>query len=188
MKSLACMFLMSAALFACYCNGFCAETDGANLLPNPGFEEGGKMPTGWSVWQGGDCCTFVWDKVTAHGGTRSLYVCNADKEGSLAWTTSCNLKPETSYRFTAWVKIRKGKGSNGVAALRARGRAKGMDRKWEVCSTDPKGDTGNQWQLLQWDFKTPPGLEGATVLWLWSINGKGDQVWFDDVELKEVAK
>ncbi|MEI6423709.1 MAG: carbohydrate binding domain-containing protein [Lentisphaerota bacterium] len=183
MKTLRCIVLMLLPFFALVFIGTSAETDSINLFPNPGFEEGEKMPAGWTVWQGGDCCTFVWDKVTAHSGTRSLYVCNADKEGSLAWTTSCNLKSDTSYRFSAWIKIRKGKNSNGVAAFRARGRAKGMDKKWDITS-EARGNTENQWQLLQWDFKTPPGLEGATALWLWSINGRGDQVWFDDVELR----
>ena len=183
MKILHCIFLVLISVFAVNFNGLCDETAGSNLFPNPGFEEGGKMPSEWTVWEGSDCCTFVWDKTTAHGGERSLYVCNAYKEGSLAWTTSCNLKENTSYRFSAWVKIRKGKNSNGVAAFRARGRAKGMDKKWDITS-EARGNTENQWQLLQWDFKTPPGLEGATALWLWSINGRGDQVWFDDVELR----
>lgn len=184
-KTLLCIVLILISVFALEFNGTGGEKDPANLLPNPGFEEGGKLPTGWTAWEGSECCTFVWDKTNAHSGVRSLYVCNADKEGSLAWTTTCTLKENTSYRLTGWVKIRKGKGSNGVAAFRARGRAKGMEKKWEA-SSEAKGDTGNQWQQLQWDFKTPPGLEGATAIWLWSINGRGDQVWFDDVVLKEM--
>lgn len=177
--------LMPMLFFSSGFGGYAAEP-AVNLLPNPGFEDGGKLPAGWTAWQGGDCCTFVWDKTDFHRGQRSLYVCNADKEGSLAWITSCKVKGDTLYGFTAWVKIIKGKNSSGIVVLRARGRTKGMDRKWEI-SSEAKGNTGGQWQQLKWDFKTPPGLESAEF-WLWSINGRGDQVWFDDVELKEINK
>ena len=186
MKTLFWMVFMFALMFASYFNGLCAETEGVNLFTNPGFEEGEKMPTGWSSWQDGDCATFIWDRTTAHGGERSLYVCNTDKEGSLAWVTTCKLKEDTAYRFSAWIKIQKEKNSRGVSALRVRGRAKGMEKKWDITS-ETKGNTENQWQQLVWDFKTPPGLEAANF-WLWSLKGSGDKVWFDDVELKEIAK
>ena len=133
----------------------------------------------------GLCVTLIWDHTTARTGQKSVYVCNADRDGSGAWGTSCKVKESTHYRFAAWVKIKKGTGQ-GITVLRARGNAKGMDKDWEAIS-EGKGDTGGKWQLLEFVFTTPPGMEKVSLS-LWNINGRGDQVWFDDVEFGEAAK
>lgn len=165
--------------------GASAATNEFGKLSNTGFEEGIKLPDGWQPWYDGLCITLVWDKTTAHSGQWSVYVSNADRYNSGAWIASCKVKESTPYRFAVWVKIKKGKGQ-GITLLRARGRASGMDKKWEATS-EGKGDTGGKWQLLEWIFTTPPGME-EVALWLWNVNGRGDQVWFDDVEFGEVTK
>lgn len=162
-----------------------AATNYPGKIFNAGFEEGKKLPEGWTTYGDGLCLTFVWDNTTAHTGKKSVYVSNADRTSSGAWVTSCKVKGNTSYRFAVWVKIKKGKGQ-GITLLRARGRASGVEGKWEKTS-EGKSDTGGKWQLLEWIFTTPPGME-EVALWLWSVNGFGDQVWFDDVEFTEVAK
>lgn len=173
-------------MFTVHLNGLCAETVGPNLLPNPGFEDGVKLPAGWRTWADGVCCTFVWDKTNAHGGQRSVYLCNTFKFNSMAWIASCPLKEDTFYRFSAWIKVNKAKNSRGAVYLRVRGFAKGAD--WEEAGVGKGDGTGGKWEFVKWDFKTPPGLGASSNLWLQSFFGDGDQVWFDDVELKELAK
>lgn len=180
------MILMAGLIFTTQFKGFCDEAVDGNLLPNPSFEKGDKLPTGWTTWQGGDCCTFVWDRANAHSGQSSLYLCNADKEGMLAWSASCELRENTSYRFSVWVKIIKGKNSNGAVLARIRSPIKGMRERWQL-GGESIGNTDGQWKQIQWDFKTPPGII-KPVISLTSVSGRGDQVWFDDVEIKEIPK
>ena len=162
-----------------------AVTNYPGKIFNASFEQGDKLPEGWTTYGDGQCLTLVWDKTTSHTGQRSVYVSNADRVSSGAWITSCKVKENTSYRFAVWIKVKKGKGQ-GITLLRARGYASGMDKKWEAAS-EGKGDTGGKWQLLEWVFTTPPGMT-EVALWLWNINGFGDQVWFDDVEFTEAAQ
>jgi len=162
-----------------------AATNYPGKIFNAGFEEGDKLPAGWVAYPAGLCVTLIWDNMTAHTGQKSVYVCNMDREGSGAWGTSCKVKENTPYRFAAWVKIKKGTGQ-GITVLRARGHAKGMDKDWEAIS-EGKGDTGGKWELMELVFTTPPGMEKVSLS-LWNINGRGDRVWFDDVEFSEVKK
>jgi hypothetical protein len=179
-------FIGFICLLSIMCTDSFAATNETGKIVNASFEEGNKLPDGWAPYGDGLCLTFVWDKTTAHTGTRSVYVSNADRVSSGAWIASCKVKGNTPYRFAVWVKIKKGKGQ-GITLLRARGRASGMDKKWEAGSESKGADTGGKWQLLEWVFTTPPGME-ELALWLWNVNGFGDQVWFDDVEFAEAAK
>ena len=162
-----------------------AATNEPGIISNTSFEEGDKLPEGWMGYPAGLCVTLIWDNMTARSGQKSVYVCNMDREGSGAWGTSCKVQENTPYRFAAWVKIKKGTGQ-GVTVLRARGRAKDMEKDWEAVS-ESKGDTGGKWQLLELGFTTPPGMEKVSLS-LWNINGRGDKVWFDDVEFDKAAK
>ncbi|WP_397569541.1 hypothetical protein [Schlesneria sp. T3-172] len=48
------------------------ESGAANLLLNPGFEEGDQMPRSWSIGQKVDGVTFLWDKQKCKSGNASI--------------------------------------------------------------------------------------------------------------------
>jgi hypothetical protein len=187
MKTLAIL----VGVMGCLAGGLCAATNEVGRLVNPSFEEGTKLPTGWKDYQGGDnCAVFAWDKTTARTGRRSVYLrnegdrYNQNPSSSAGWIGWVPIKESTPYRFTAWVKVRKGSGST---ALQVRGKFKGADGKstaW-TAGSEAKRDTGNQWQQLTLDFTPPPGVTQMSF-WLWNYGGKGDEVWFDDVDLQEI--
>lgn len=155
-------------------------------LPNPGFEDGDRLPEGWAAWKGSDCVLHVWDKCTFRSGTRALYLRSDDREGSAAWRGSCDVKPDTPYRLTGWVLERRQRGAQGGALFRARGkiRSDGGVKVWETNGNDLL-ETQDGWKRIAMTFRTPPELN-RIELWIWVLKGPGIEVWFDDLELEEL--
>lgn len=89
-----------------------AHREGPNLLPNPGFEVAGTdgLPEGWKRRDYGDRDankSAEWAVMTgkgdAHTGERGLRcITRGDADTSLF--TDVELKPNTEYRLSAWVK------------------------------------------------------------------------------------
>jgi hypothetical protein len=81
---------------------------GLNLAPNPSFEEGDTMPTGWT-YDPDTNGIYHWDSDYARSGNKSvgvLNLTNPDQEG-LMWTTDfipADLGMYT-YVFSAWFKF-----------------------------------------------------------------------------------
>lgn len=79
-----------------------------NLAPNPSFEEGDKMPTGWT-YDPDTNGTFNWDSDYAHSGEKSVGVLNLTKANNLntGWTTTDFIPvhlAENEYIFSGWIK------------------------------------------------------------------------------------
>ena len=110
-----------------------------------------------------------------------LPVCN-ERAG---WRGTAEVKPGTSYLFTAWAKT---KGGRGTTCLRVRGAYKVNDER-KTMEASGKGvlATGDKWVLLSLEFTTPAEVKNVQ-LWMWNVNGGGDEVWFDDAELVEKPK
>jgi hypothetical protein len=83
---------------------------GPNLAPNPSFEEGDSMPTGWT-YSPDTNGIYTWDSNYTYSGEKSVGVLNLTNDGyppNLMWITTdfipvnCTLN---SYQFSAWFKF-----------------------------------------------------------------------------------
>jgi hypothetical protein len=92
--------------------GFAVRTagGGANLLSDPGFEEGAAAPSDWSIeappagTEGG--AEPAVDAGEAHGGTRSVRIDSPSRGTSSALVQEVAVDPGTEYVLSAWIKGR----------------------------------------------------------------------------------
>jgi hypothetical protein len=87
---------------------------GPNLAPNPSFEEGGTMPTGWTnVSALGDVKgSYHWDSSDAHSGSKSVGIYKIENSRASYWHLPLtNLIPvdlvNFTYEFSVWYKFNK---------------------------------------------------------------------------------
>jgi hypothetical protein len=89
-----------------------------NLAPNPSFEEGDTMPTGW-IYSGDTSGIFHWDSTFAHSGEKSVGVLNlTNYQQDLFWITTdfIPVDPQkNSYIFSTWYKFIESPVDNQVA-------------------------------------------------------------------------
>jgi len=88
---------------------------GANLLPNPSFEENGAGDVrGWEsrAWRGEENCQW---SVQSPGrtGNRCLSI-RSENGADAAWTTTVTAKPNTFYRLSGWIKTEDVRGAVGA--------------------------------------------------------------------------
>ncbi|WP_146851731.1 PVC-type heme-binding CxxCH protein [Brevifollis gellanilyticus] len=153
--------------------------EGPNLLPNPGFEEvvaGQKLPVGWKHRDYGNSPGnkgAEWGIVTAekmvHSGSQAVR-CITREDADTSFFADVELKPNTEYKLSAWIKTH---GFRGKASLNDHiGRAE----------TSPKINRAQDWTEVEVVFNSKNKPKA-------SINllhvGKGD-VYFDDVKLCEL--
>jgi hypothetical protein len=94
---------------------------GPNLAPNPSFEEGDTMPTGWTH-SSNTTGIFHWDSNYVHSGEKSIGVLGLKKNSSqnepyLNWTTTDFIPIDLrkyAYNFSAWFK------TNSISPSRVR--------------------------------------------------------------------
>jgi hypothetical protein len=155
-------------------------------LPNPGFEEGELLPIGWTISQSpGNYTVFAWSRA-ARTGKRCLYIRNEGlgRPVAAAWISErVPLKGGTRYRFSAWLRK---KAAGSATALRVRGAylEDGVRRVWETAGKSLSASC-DEWTRVDFEFETPPPITGA-AFWLSNVLGRGDELWFDDLELVEL--
>jgi hypothetical protein len=84
--------------------GLCQEAD-VNLLVNPGFEDGGDAPDGWSFNHRRTDGKITWDDARAHSGGRSVRLRNAaGQTGNVVQTLQFDpaLPPGSVVTCSAW--------------------------------------------------------------------------------------
>jgi len=158
--------------------------DGANLLPNPGFEMdvgGDGAPDFWrpSDWGLGSVMRCETERV--HNGRRAVSVeCAAAKQRG-SWHVRVPLAPG-HWRFTGW-----------YAALGLEAQVKdkkGVDARITLAGADGKALTAfhargtpsaGEWRETEVRFEAPRGTTAA-VVYLFNYFAKG-KVWWDDVHL-----
>jgi len=153
--------------------------EGPNLLPNPGFEElaaDKKTPVGWKHRDYGKKpgnkdanWGIVIDPKMVHSGKHGFRVITRD-DADTSFFADVQLKPNTEYKLSAWVKTHAFKGK---ASLNDHiGRAE----------TSPKLTRNQDWTEVEVTFNSKDRPKA-------SINllhvGKGD-TYFDDVKLCEL--
>ncbi len=172
-----------------------AVKEGPNLLPNPGFEIAGAdgLPEGWTKTEnvgrgpggggggggpggpGGGPSTAKWLMTeapgTTHGGSKAVN-CNVSETGGSALYVEVDLKPNTEYRLSAWVKI---------ANFRGRGRVGVGDRLNRVDSE--RFNRNMDWTYVESSYNSGSNPKAGITL---THSGTGDS-YFDDVKLCELT-
>jgi hypothetical protein len=83
---------------------------GPNLAPNPSFEEGDTVPTGWT-YEPDTNGTYTWDSNYAYSGEKSVGVLNLTNDGypwNLMWITTDYIPVDltvNSYMQSVWFKF-----------------------------------------------------------------------------------
>ncbi len=99
------MFMLALALVTVP-DALGQEIDG-NVLINPGFEDGGETPTGWSFNHRRTDGEIVWDAERSHSGARSVRLRNveAGQTGNVVQVIACDppLQPGSRVTYSAWV-------------------------------------------------------------------------------------
>ncbi len=82
-----------------------------NLVPNPSFEEGDTMPTGWNYTDDPNYdVTHIWDSSEAHSGSKSLGISIDNWYASEEWFTTDYIPVDFinhTYELSTWVKFLK---------------------------------------------------------------------------------
>lgn len=84
---------------------------GPNLAPNPSFEDGETLPTGWT-YDPDTNGTYTWDTAYAYSGEKSIGVSNLTGDNiyppDMMWMTTDFIPvncTKNSYMFSAWFKF-----------------------------------------------------------------------------------
>ena len=172
--------LLIACVFLAFSNVvFAAEQ---NAIKNNSFEKGAIFPDGWDkkMYDTNDASEFIWEKGGGHSGDRYVTIVN-NKENHARLTQAVNVKPDTNYKLSCWVKAEGCPTGKKGAGIGVEGVALGPA---SLCDTDGK-----------WQYFEMYGLTGkkqnsielsVTVGGYGNTNtGKGS---FDDVAVEEVSQ
>ncbi len=155
-----------------------AYREGPNLLPNPGLEtlNSDGLPEGWTRrdynknpatvgarWES------VTDKAFVHSGTRSVR-CVTDDTADTSIYADVQLKPDTLYRLSAWIK---GKGIRGKLSLNDH------INRYETEKVTKAGD----WTEVEVVYNSGKATK-ASINILHVAKGEG---YFDDVKFTELT-
>jgi len=160
-----------------------------NLFRNPGAEIGDKKPAFWHAFDAqrdnpGHCEWAISTEVK-HKGRKSAYMKGntSGYHGGYSVSPSIGLKPDTQYRYSAWVKTRNITGH--VTTLYVQW--KKPDGKG-ASSAGPKISGTTEWKYYERVFKTPGGNGPTEVTFsVILLSGEGE-VWVDDIELIELKE
>ena len=181
--------VLSGALLSPVAYGANPQTNSVNLIPNPGLEQGGKMPSGgWKphffiTGEWADYSNAEWADGVAHSGKKSIKVAVKVTTGrTLDWgIPSINVKGYKRLKLSFWMKtanIRSGRQPWKTAhvTLYIHYGKKGM--KSLSCGR-AEGDT--DWTRYEKVFDLP---EGATTIRLSAgLSLASGVAWFDDFSL-----
>jgi hypothetical protein len=84
-----------------------------NIAPNPSFEEGDTLPSGWSHFNYPEFpdVVYSWDSTVAHSGAKSVGISNVESvEYDFAWHTTDLIPVDLTtavYEFSVWYKFNK---------------------------------------------------------------------------------
>ncbi|MCU0749617.1 MAG: ThuA domain-containing protein [Akkermansiaceae bacterium] len=148
-----------------------------NLLPNAKFEEAG--PAGWSLRN-----YVVEDRskvsmqVTPGGRSGNCLMIRADARADVGAGAEVKVKPNTRYRFGAWVRTEKLEKKGGEGAML---NIHGTDAKTKSIA----GDTG--WTELSAEFESGGETSVLIHCLFGGYGGATGTAWWDDVYLQEVS-
>jgi hypothetical protein len=159
-------------------------TEPANLITNPGFEEGtydpAGAPPGWGShqWNTIGPAQLTWDTAVVHSGSRSVKIVAAAQPDDAYWSQVVPVQPHTLYRFSAWVKTENVQHSIQVNDA-------GANLSHYPTWTRTAGLWGtNDWTWLSLTFDSGDSATAEVALRLGHGSGNSlGTVWYDDAEL-----
>ena len=142
-----------------------------NIIENPSFEKIGPYNWNKATW-GGENIEFY---HTAQGRNNSNCISiSSSKSVNSAWYTTADIKPNTEYKLSGWIKTDKVKPQNGKGALIV------LNFDQEKASVV----TGTQdWTQISYEFNSG-NRNKITIYCL--LGGQGTsvgQAWFDDISI-----
>lgn len=152
----------------------------ANLLANPGFENGTEVPLNWTFVTYNES-TPVWDNVS-HSGENSIRISVNGMSDNISGHPISDMipaEPFQNYNFSAWGKT---EGTGGTNAPVVRIVEIDSNNSWvrQINLPDYENDT-NEWTQKSIDFQTS---FNTSYLYIYANiwNGYGN-FWVDDVSL-----
>jgi len=174
--------LFFAALYAILIFTAMVYSEEENLLQNASFEEGeANTPTSWSSWAWDtkqDVTEFKLESGAAHSGSRFVTIIN-NKENDARYRQMVNIKEESFYRLSCWIKTDNvGKEKTG-ANISIEGRVD--------TSRDFKG-TNAEWEYTELYMETGKDINNIVITI--GLGGYGNvntgEASFDDIKMEEV--
>jgi hypothetical protein len=150
---------------------------GANLIQNPGFENG------IVAWRNASVKAKSVSDVTRSGG-HSLYYENTDNKAKVAFGQELAVRPGQKLLVSAWIKGEEIKGPGIGFNIRSFTGSQYSDGFFPVS----KAGTFD-WTRLSTEFIVPPNATRTTVeLYFQDYLGSGTtgKAWFDDVEVRAI--
>ncbi|MDP4181046.1 MAG: glycosyltransferase family 39 protein [Bacillota bacterium] len=169
------------AVFVLTLSMSCISTaEGTNLLKNPGFEDADK-PYSWDqdIWEASDNMKEI--KVVNnffHSGKQCASITNK-KEGDSRLKQTIDVKPDSIYKISGWIKTDNVGDTNKGANLSI--------MMLQITSADVKGTT--DWKLVEMYGRTGKNQNSLTVTA--GLGGYGSlntgTAYFDDITVEQVA-
>ncbi|MFW6060305.1 MAG: DUF4091 domain-containing protein [Phycisphaeraceae bacterium] len=151
------------------------------------FNDQQRTESQWEGWASPNTTAeFNWVADGGRDGTGAVHI-QSDGPKSALWRIDVPVVGGTTYEFSAWIRLRNGQGFTGLA-----GRTIDENGDWisggnfrsENEDIFLRGDS--DWRQLRVQFHTPTHAR-TIALFLVNRLGDGDEVWFDDVVLKEAV-
>ena len=148
-----------------------------------------KTMSGWRAYVSPNSeAEFGWSADGGRDGSGALYI-RSDGPQTALWQIGLPVVGGATYQISVWAKVQDTKGNTFLT-----GRFKDEDGKW-VASTAGKFDSMHDdvflrdttgWRQLTYQFKAPNDGD-EVMIHLTNRFGDGDEVWFDDIEVKEAV-
>ncbi|MEM7014215.1 MAG: carbohydrate binding domain-containing protein, partial [Verrucomicrobiota bacterium] len=150
---------------------------GDNIIVNPSLEEmDGETPKGWTKRTYGGQVEYA-VSTEAKTGKRSLEIkSTAGVDGS--WFTNVELRPNTEYRLSAWIKTEGVRGAHGallnVHELQHKGKTNALQKR-------------NDWTQVEKIFNSERGGNMSVNLLFGGWGMSTGTAWYDDVALQAMT-
>ena len=153
---------------------------GPNLIENASLEEiENGLPKGWkqSIWSGKPI--FSIEEQMARSGDRCVKISSSDGADA-SWSFPVQLKPNTDYLLSAWVK------TDEVAAGGLGAQLNLHELQFEGKTDSIRGT--HDWTHLQSEFNSGPRSKLLVNLLFGGWGRATGSAWFDDVKLVEIKQ
>ena len=157
----------------------------ANLLTNPGFENGSyspsAAPTGWTrdAWQSG--AGFTWDNTQSYGGSKSVKV-EAITANDARWIQTVSVTPNTQYVLSGYIKT-----VNVAHTSQSQDAGANLSILGGYTSTPALFGT-NGWKYVSVVFNSGSNTQVTVAARLGMYSGvTTGTAWFDDLQLEPVC-
>ncbi|MBL7044200.1 MAG: carbohydrate binding domain-containing protein [Pirellulaceae bacterium] len=169
---------------------FSAAIAAANLVQNPGFEDGETTPNNWSTGaplQGPDGVTFGLDAPASEGfGKRCvrMHVPIRAPNAWRGWQQNVTVKPGRTYLVSAWLKCKDVQGGEVRVHAHRRTADGGLSKNEPYASIGPGISGTTDWTLLSGRLTMP---EDTVNLHVHLTMEQSGTVWHDNVVVTEIV-